>query len=159
MVENNAGIVASLVAYMAVCLLLGFIAYRRTSTLGDFILGGRKLGSWVTALSAQASDMSGWLLMGLPGLAYLSGFDAIWLAAGLVAGTWANWRFIAARLRARTEQLADSATPRDCCARFRPPSSSYSSLSIPVPASSPPASCSRRCSACPTSKPCSGARS
>jgi sodium/proline symporter len=113
MIENNAAIVASLVAYMAVCLLLGFVAYRRTATLGDFILGGRKLGSWVTALSAQASDMSGWLLMGLPGLAYLSGFDAIWLAVGLVAGTWANWRFIAAKLRARTEQLADSLTLPD----------------------------------------------
>ena len=113
MIENNTAIVASLVAYMAVCLLLGFIAYRRTATLGDFILGGRKLGSWVTALSAQASDMSGWLLMGLPGLAYLSGFDAIWLVIGLVAGTWANWRFIAARLRARTEQLSDSLTLPD----------------------------------------------
>ena len=113
MIENNAAIVASLVAYMAVCLLLGFLAYRRTDTLGDFILGGRKLGSWVTALSAQASDMSGWLLMGLPGLAYLSGFDAIWLVIGLVAGTWVNWRFIAAKLRARTEQLSDSLTLPD----------------------------------------------
>lgn len=113
MIENNTAIVASLVAYMAVCLLLGFIAYRRTTTLGDFILGGRKLGSWVTALSAQASDMSGWLLMGLPGLAYLSGFDAIWLVIGLIAGTWANWRFIAAKLRARTEQLSDSLTLPD----------------------------------------------
>jgi sodium/proline symporter len=113
MIENNTGIVVSLVAYMAVCLLLGFIAYRRTSTLGDFILGGRRLGSWVTALSAQASDMSGWLLMGLPGLAYLSGFDAIWMALGLVAGTWANWRFVAAKLRARTESLSDSLTLPD----------------------------------------------
>ena len=113
MIENNTAIVASLVAYMAVCLLLGFVAYRRTATLGDFILGGRKLGSWVTALSAQASDMSGWLLMGLPGLAYLSGFDAIWLVIGLVAGTWANWRFIAAKLRTRTEQLSDSLTLPD----------------------------------------------
>lgn len=113
MVEKSSAIAVSLVAYMAVCLLLGFIAYRRTATLGDFILGGRKLGSWVTALSAQASDMSGWLLMGLPGLAYLSGFDAIWLVIGLVAGTWANWRFIAARLRARTEQLSDSLTLPD----------------------------------------------
>ncbi len=113
MVGSNAGIIASLAVYMAVCLLLGFIAYRRTRTLGDFILGGRGLGSWVTALSAQASDMSGWLLMGLPGLAYLSGFDAVWLAAGLIAGTWANWRFIAARLRARTERLSDSLTLPD----------------------------------------------
>src|SRR3990170_1426975 len=113
MIENNSAIVLSLSLYMAVCLLLGFIAYRRTATLGDFILGGRGLGSWVTAMSAQASDMSGWLLMGLPGLAYLSGFDAVWLLLGLVVGTWANWRYIAARLRARTEQLSDSLTLPD----------------------------------------------
>ncbi len=113
MIENDPAIVAALVAYMAICLLLGFIAYRRTRTLGDFILGGRKLGSWVTALSAQASDMSGWLLMGLPGLAYLAGLDAAWLALGLAIGTWANWRFVAARLRTRTERLADSLTLPD----------------------------------------------
>jgi len=113
MIENSPAIVAALVAYMAVCLALGFIAYRRTRTLGDFILGGRKLGSWVTALSAQASDMSGWLLMGLPGLAYLAGLDAAWLALGLAIGTWANWRFVAAKLRTRTERLADSLTLPD----------------------------------------------
>jgi len=113
MIENSPTIVAALIAYMAVCLLLGFLAYRRTRTLGDFILGGRKLGSWVTAFSAQASDMSGWLLMGLPGLAYLAGFDAVWLALGLAIGTWLNWRFIAAKLRTRTERLADSLTLPD----------------------------------------------
>lgn len=113
MIENNVAITASLVVYMTICLLLGVLAYRRTATLGDFILGGRKLGSWVTALSAQASDMSGWLLMGLPGLAYVAGFDSIWLIAGLVVGTWANWRFIAAKLRARTELLSDSLTLPD----------------------------------------------
>src|SRR3970040_2717983 len=117
MIENNTGIIASLAAYMVVCLLLGFIAYRRTATLGDFILGGRGLGSRVTALSAQASDMSGWLLMGLPGLAYLSGFDSIWLIGGLVAGTWANWRFIAAKLRAPTELLSHSLTLPDSLER------------------------------------------
>jgi len=113
MIENNVAITASLVVYMTICLLLGVLAYRRTATLGDFILGGRKLGSWVTALSAQASDMSGWLLMGLPGLAYVAGFDSVWLIAGLVVGTWANWRFIAAKLRSRTEQLSDSLTLPD----------------------------------------------
>jgi sodium/proline symporter len=113
MIENASPIVTTLAIYVGICLLLGFIAYRRTRTLGDFILGGRKLGSWVTALSAQASDMSGWLLMGLPGLAYLSGFDAVWLALGLSIGTWANWRFVAAKLRARTEQLGDSLTLPD----------------------------------------------
>jgi sodium/proline symporter len=101
--NNTPVIVGTIVVYMGVCLALGFIAYRRTTNLADFILGGRSLGSWVTAFSAQASDMSGWLLMGLPGLAYLAGFDAAWLAAGLIVGTWLNWRFIAAPLRTRTE--------------------------------------------------------
>jgi len=113
MIERPAYIVATIVVYMSVCLLLGFIAWRRTSTLSDFILGGRSLGSWVTALSAQATDMSGWLLMGLPGLAYASGFDAVWMAGGLTIGTWANWRFVAAPLRERTERLNNSLTLPD----------------------------------------------
>jgi sodium/proline symporter len=111
--NNLPVIVGTIVLYMGVCLVLGFVAYRRTTNLADFILGGRSLGSWVTAFSAQASDMSGWLLMGLPGLAYLAGFDAAWLAAGLIIGTWLNWRFIAAPLRIRTEQLGDSLTMPD----------------------------------------------
>jgi len=106
-------IVATIVVYMGICLVLGFVAWRRTHSLADFILGGRSLGSWVTAFSAQASDMSGWLLMGLPGLAYLSGFDAAWLVAGLLAGTYLNWRFVAAPLRERTEQLDNALTLPD----------------------------------------------
>jgi sodium/proline symporter len=106
-------IVATIVVYMAVCLVIGFVAWRRTTNLADFILGGRSLGSWVTAFGAQASDMSGWLLMGLPGLAYLAGFDAAWLAAGLVLGTWFNWALIATPLRVRTEQLGDALTLPD----------------------------------------------
>src|SRR5690606_9290535 len=113
MIERPAYILATIVVYMGVCLLLGFIAWRRTSTLSDFILGGRSLGSWVTAFSAQATDMSGWLLMGLPGLAYASGFDAVWMAGGLIVGTWANWRFIARPLRVRTEQLNNALTLPD----------------------------------------------
>jgi sodium/proline symporter len=113
MVEHPGEIIGAMAAYMAVCLALGFIAWRRTSNLSDYILGGRSLGSGVTAMSAQASDMSGWLLMGVPGLAYATGFDAIWMAAGLIVGTWANWRFIAAPLRARTEALHDSLTLPD----------------------------------------------
>jgi sodium/proline symporter len=113
MIHSQPAILTALALYIGACLLLGFVAYRKTRSLGDFILGGRTLGSWVTAFSAQASDMSGWLLMGLPGLAYLSGFDAVWLALGLSMGTWANWRFVAAKLRARTEQLADSLTLPD----------------------------------------------
>jgi sodium/proline symporter len=113
MIERPAYILATIVVYMGVCLLLGFVAWRRTSTLSDFILGGRSLGSWVTALSAQATDMSGWLLMGLPGLAYASGFDAVWMAGGLLVGTWANWRFVAKPLRLRTEQLNNALTLPD----------------------------------------------
>lgn len=113
MIENSAYITGVIVVYMGVCLLLGFIAWRRTRNLADFILGGRSLGSWVTALSAQATDMSGWLLMGLPGLAYASGFDAAWMAGGLAVGTWANWRFVAAPLRSRTEALQNSLTLPD----------------------------------------------
>lgn len=113
MIENPGYIVGTIVVYMSVCLLLGYIAWRRTTNLADFILGGRSLGSGVTALSAQATDMSGWLLMGLPGLAYASGFDAAWMAGGLIVGTWANWRFIAAPLRERTEALQNSLTLPD----------------------------------------------
>jgi sodium/proline symporter len=99
--------------YMAVVLLLGVLAYRRTSNLADYILGGRSLGSWVTALSAQASDMSGWLLMGLPGLAYASGFESLWMAGGLAVGTYLNWKLVADRLRRRTEALDNALTLPD----------------------------------------------
>ena len=110
---NTPVIVGTIVVYMGICLVLGFVAYRRTTNLADYILGGRSLGSWVTAFSAQASDMSGWLLMGLPGLAYLAGVNSIWLVLGLIVGTWLNWRYIAAPLRTRTEQLGNSLTMPD----------------------------------------------
>lgn len=110
---NNAAIVGTFLAYMAVVLLLGFIAWRRTKTLKDYILGGRSLNAWVTALSAQASDMSGWLLMGLPGLAYAAGLEAGWMVLGLLVGTWLNWKLVAGRLRERTEALDDSLTLPD----------------------------------------------
>jgi len=99
--------------YFVVLLGLGIVAWQRTSDLSDYILGGRKLGSGVTALSAGASDMSGWLLLGLPGAAYLSGLEAGWIALGLLIGTWANWRIVAARLRMATEALDDSLTLPD----------------------------------------------
>ena len=111
--NDNLLVIATMAVYMAICLGLGLLAWRRTRSLGDFILGGRSLGSWVTALSAQATDMSGWLLMGLPGLAYASGFDGVWLLLGLVAGTWLNWRWIASPLREATERLGNSLTIPD----------------------------------------------
>lgn len=81
--------------------------------MSDYILGGRKLGAWVTSMSAEASDMSGWMLMGLPGFAYLAGLNAGWIAVGLALGTWANWQFIARRLRKYTELANNSLTLPD----------------------------------------------
>ena len=99
--------------YFIVLLVLGVIAWQRTQNLSDYILGGRRLGSGVTALSAGASDMSGWLLLGLPGYAYLAGLEAGWIALGLFLGTWINWKVTAGRLRTATEQLDDSLTLPD----------------------------------------------
>lgn len=96
--------------YLACLLVIGVIAYRHTHNLSDYILGGRKLGAWVAALSAGASDMSGWLLLGLPGYAYASGFQAFWLVAGLLTGTYLNWRLVAPRLRVYSELADDSMT-------------------------------------------------
>ncbi|HLT91563.1 MAG TPA: sodium/proline symporter PutP [Woeseiaceae bacterium] len=113
MQADNVALVATFLAYMAVVLLLGFIAWRRTRSLKDYILGGRSLNAWVTAFSAQASDMSGWLLMGLPGLAYAAGLEAGWMVIGLLAGTWLNWKLVASRLRRSTEALDDALTLPD----------------------------------------------
>jgi sodium/proline symporter len=96
--------------YLTLMLGIGYVAWRRTRNLSDFILGGRSLGSWVTALSASASDMSGWLLLGLPGYAYLSGLESLWLAGGLLVGTWLNWRLVAARLREASEKAGNALT-------------------------------------------------
>jgi len=103
-------ILFSFVLYLAVVFAIGWMAFKKTSDLGDFILGGRRLGSWVAALSAGASDMSGWLLLGLPGYAYLSGIESIWIAGGLLVGTWLNWRIVAARLRAYSHISGDAIT-------------------------------------------------
>lgn len=89
--------------YIASMVVIGFIAWRATKNFSDYILGGRSLGSWVTALSAGASDMSGWLLMGLPGAVYLSGLSESWIAIGLVTGAYLNWLLVAGRLRVHTE--------------------------------------------------------
>ena len=100
-------------AYLAVMIGIGVAAWRRTSDLKDYILGGRSLGRWVTALSAQASDMSGWLLLGLPGYAYLAGLESAWLLTGLLGGTYLNWKLTAARLREATERYSDALTLPD----------------------------------------------
>jgi sodium/proline symporter len=121
MINNNPVVIGiTFLSYILLMLGIGWLAYRRTTALKDFILGGRSLGSWVAALSAGASDMSGWLLLGLPGYAYLSGFESLWLSAGLLIGTWLNWRLMASRLRAYSEAAGDALTlPTFLARRFR----------------------------------------
>lgn len=99
--------------YFVVLLALGIIAWQRTHNLSDYILGGRTPGSGVTALSAGVSDMSGWLLLDLPGATYRGGLAAGWIALGLLIGTWLNWLGVARRLRRATEKLDDSLTLLD----------------------------------------------
>lgn len=99
MIENNIIISATFIGYLCFMLAIGVYAYKQTSTSTDYFLGGRNLGPWPAALSAGASDMSGWLLLGLPGYAYAAGYGAIWLAGGLLIGTWLNWLICAKRLR------------------------------------------------------------
>lgn len=99
--------------YLFAMLAIGWYYYQKTKNLSDYILGGRKLNAWVTSLSAQASDMSGWLLLGLPGYAYLSGLESVWLLIGLLIGTYANWKFIAERLRKYTSIAGDAITLPD----------------------------------------------
>ncbi len=91
------------VVYFAVLLGIGFYFYRKSISIEDYLLGGRDMGAWVTALSAQASDMSGWLLMGLPGAIYLGGMTNAWVAIGLFVGTVLNWKLVAGRLRIYTQ--------------------------------------------------------
>lgn len=100
----------SIIVYMAAMLFIGWYAFKRTTNLTDYMLGGRSLGPAVTALSAGASDMSGWLLMGLPGAIYLSGMGEAWLAIGLTTGAYLNWLFVAPRLRAYTQISNNSIT-------------------------------------------------
>ncbi|NJB69441.1 sodium/proline symporter [Desulfobaculum xiamenense] len=95
--------------YLLFLLAVGWFFYNRTTNIEGYILGGRGLGSWVTALSAQASDMSGWLLMGLPGAVYLGGMNEAWIAIGLFVGTALNWIFVSSRLRVYT-QLTETLT-------------------------------------------------
>lgn len=89
--------------YIVAMIGIGLYAYKATTDFSDYILGGRSLGSVVTALSAGASDMSGWLLMGLPGAIYLAGLSEAWIAIGLIIGAWLNWLLVAGRLRVHTE--------------------------------------------------------
>lgn len=110
MSPDSGAITVTFIVYLLAMLLIGVLAWRRTHNLSDYILGGRGLNRWVAALSAQASDMSGWLLLGLPGYAYLAGLESFWLALGLLVGGYLNWRMVAPRLRSHTVAAGDSLT-------------------------------------------------
>ncbi|CDQ41724.1 MULTISPECIES: sodium/proline symporter PutP [Virgibacillus] len=101
------------IVYLLGMLAIGLIMYYRTNNLSDYVLGGRDLGPGVAALSAGASDMSGWLLLGLPGAIYASGMSEAWMGIGLAVGAYLNWQFVAKRLRVYTEVSNNSITIPD----------------------------------------------
>ncbi|MBS6029233.1 MAG: sodium/proline symporter PutP [Kocuria rhizophila] len=100
----------AILAYFVAMICIGLWANSKTKDLDDYMLGGRNLKPGVAALSAGASDMSGWLLMGLPGAVYVSGLVGAWMAIGLTVGAWVNWKIVAPRLRAYTEVSNNSIT-------------------------------------------------
>ena len=108
------GMIISLALYFIVMLGIGLYAYKQsTSDVSGYMLGGRSLSPSVAALSAGASDMSGWILMGLPGAMFVTGFSSTWIAIGLVIGAWLNYFLVAPRLRVYTEKANDSITIPD----------------------------------------------
>lgn len=115
------GIFMSFIGYLILMVIIGFVFCKQNKSLNDYLLGGRGLGSWVTAISAQASDMSGWLLMGLPGAIYLGGMGDAWVAIGLGLGTLFNWLLIAPRLRTYTERTNALTLSSFFADRFRDP--------------------------------------
>ena len=113
------GIMISIVVYLVAMIWIGAVCSKKNKTTDDFYLGGRKLGPLVTAMSAEASDMSSWLLMGLPGVAYLCGTaDAGWTAIGLALGTYLNWLFVAKRIRLYSHELGAITIPSFFSKRF-----------------------------------------
>lgn len=100
----------AIIIYMVAMIVIGWYAYKRTSSLNDYMLGGRHLGPAVTALSAGAADMSGWLLMGLPGAIFAAGLIESWIAIGLTVGAWLNYILVAPRLRVYTQVSKNSIT-------------------------------------------------
>lgn len=114
------GVFFVIIAYLVIMLAIGFFYSKRNNDSSDFYLGGRSLGPFVTAMSAEASDMSSWLLMGLPGVAYLTGIcDAAWTAIGLAVGTYVNWLIVARRLRRYTAKTGSITLPDFFSDRYR----------------------------------------
>lgn len=108
--SNTIWIIIAFIIYIAFMVVIGAFYSKRTKNADDYFLGNRGLGAWVGAMSAQASDMSGWLLMGLPGSIYLLGTGEIWVSFGLLLGTFANWMIVAGRLRRYTIRANNAMT-------------------------------------------------
>ena len=113
--HDTAQTLIAMLGYMAIVIGIGlYFSKRSNSSSEEFFLGGRSLGPWVAAMSAEASDMSGWLLMGLPGVAYWCGLsDAVWTAIGLAVGTYLNWLLVAKRLRRYSSVAGNAITIPD----------------------------------------------
>lgn len=126
-------VILAFVCYMGLMLVIGGISAKKNKNADDYFLGGRNLGGWVAALSAQASDMSGWLLMGLPGCIYAFGANQAWIAIGLLIGTILNWMFISGRLRRYTIKAGNAMTiPEYLSNRFRDKKSLLKAISAIV---------------------------
>ena len=129
----NFCIMAAMVIYLLMMLAIGFVFSKNNGDSTDFYLGGRKMGPLVTAMSAEASDMSSWLLMGLPGLAYLSGVcEPIWTAVGLGIGTYFNWLLVARRLRRYTSNIGAFTIPQFFSKRFHDEKNGLSAIAALV---------------------------
>lgn len=112
-------LILAIVLYLGMMLFIGFASSKKSKTTDDFYLGGRKLGPLVTAMSAEASDMSGWLLMGLPGVCLMGGLaEASWTAIGLAIGTYINWLIVAKKLRIYSEKIGAVTIPEFFSKRF-----------------------------------------
>ena len=124
--------IAAFVIYLGIMIYVGLRNASKNNSSADFFLGGRKVGPWVTALSAEASDSSAWLLMGLPGLCYLGGVqESIWTAVGLIVGTYLSWLFVAKPLRKCSITFGDSITiPEFLSNRFKDKSHLLSIVSV-----------------------------
>ncbi|EWM54747.1 sodium/proline symporter [Ruminococcus flavefaciens] len=126
-------VLGTIVAYLVVMVLVGLVFSRKNENVGDFYLGGRKLGPLVTAMSAEASDMSSWLLMGLPGVAYLTGgAEAGWTAIGLAVGTYLNWLIVAKRLRVYSQRCGAITIPDFFSTRYKDKSRALMGISAVI---------------------------
>ena len=129
----NFCIIATIVVYLLAMLAVGFVFSKKNSSSEDFYLGGRKMGPLVTAMSAEASDMSSWLLMGMPGLAYLSGIaEPSWTAIGLGIGTWLNWLIVARKIRRYSANINAITVPEFYSKRYHDKSNILNGISALV---------------------------